>query len=85
MIRLPETNSMIVILCNSAPTDFFGIVKSLLKVLYHKPVVLKEPVHKKMETIIANFSAEKAVEEYQTMKKDTALYYVCLLYTSRCV
>ena len=76
MIRLPETNSMIVILCNSAPTDFFGIVKALLKVLYHKPVVLKEPVHKKMETIIANFSAEKAVEEYQTMKKDTAHYYI---------
>ena len=76
MIRVPETNSMVVILCNSAPTDFFGITKSLLKVLYNKPVVLKEPVHKKMETLIAKFSAEKAVAEYKIMKNDTAKYYV---------
>ena len=76
MIRLPETNSMIVILCNNAPTDFFGITKSLLKVLYNKPVVLKEPIHKKMETLIAKFSAEKAVAEYKIMKNDTAKYYV---------
>ncbi len=75
MIRLPETNSMAVILCNSAPTDFFGIIKNLLKVLYDKPIVLKEPIHKKMETIIAEFNAEKAVLEYKIMKLDTAHYY----------
>lgn len=76
MIRIPETNSMAVILCNSAPTDFFGIIKNLLKVLYNKPVELKEPVHKKMETIIANATAEKAVSEYKKMKSDTIHYYV---------
>ena len=74
-IRIPETNSMIVILCNSAPTDFFGITKSLMKVLYNKPVVLKEPVHKTMENLIAKYSAEKAVAEYKIMSKDTAKYY----------
>ena len=76
MIRIPETNSMVVILCNSAPTDFFGITKNLLKVLYNKAVVIKEPVHKKMENIIAKYGAEKAVAEYQFMKKDTAKYYI---------
>lgn len=76
MIRIPETNSMVVILCNSAPTDFFGITKNLLKVLYNKAVVIKEPVHKKMENIIAKYGAEKAVAEYQIMKKDTAKYYI---------
>jgi CubicO group peptidase (beta-lactamase class C family) len=76
MIRIPETNSMAVILCNSAPTDFFGIVKNLLKVLYNKPVILKEPIHKKMETIIAKLNAEKAVTEYKKMKIDTAHFYV---------
>ncbi len=75
MIRIPETNSMAVILCNSAPTDFFGIIKNLLKVLYNKPVALKEPIHKKMETIIADFSADKAVTEYKKMKIDTAHFY----------
>lgn len=76
LIRIPETNNMALILCNSAPTDFFGIIKNLLKVLYNKPVVLKEPVHKKMETIIANYSAEKAVTEYKIMKTDTAHFYI---------
>ena len=76
MIRIPETNSMVVILCNSAPTDFFGITKNLLKVLYNKAVVIKEPVHKKMENIIAKYGAEKAVAEYQIIKKDTAKYYI---------
>ncbi len=75
MIRIPETNSMAVILCNSAPTDFFGIIKNLLKLIYDKPVVLKEPIHKKMETIIAAFNAEKAVIEYRKMKMDTAHFY----------
>jgi CubicO group peptidase (beta-lactamase class C family) len=76
MLRIPATNSMTVILCNSAPTDFFGITKSLLKVLYNKPVVLKAPAHKKMESYIAQYSAAKAVEEYKKMKADTANYYI---------
>jgi tetratricopeptide (TPR) repeat protein len=76
MIRVPETKSMVVLLCNSAPTDYFKIVKDLLKVLYDKPVSLKEPVHKKMETTIAKENAEKAVEEYKRLKVDTANYYV---------
>ncbi|MBK6634885.1 MAG: class A beta-lactamase-related serine hydrolase [Chitinophagaceae bacterium] len=74
-IRIPETNSMAVILCNSAPTDFFGIIKNLLKVLYNKPVELKEPIHKKMETIIAASNAENAVIAYKKMKTDTAHFY----------
>ncbi len=74
-LRIPETNSMIVILCNSAPTDFFGITKNLLKVLYNKPVVIKEPVHKKMETLIAAMGANRAVTEYKIISKDTAKYY----------
>ena len=75
-LRIPETNSMIVILCNSAPTDFFGITKNLMKVLYNKPVVLKEPVHKTMENIIAKYGAEKAVTAFKIMTGDTAKYYV---------
>jgi CubicO group peptidase (beta-lactamase class C family) len=75
-IRLPATNSMAVILSNSAPTDFFTIIKSLLKVLHNKPVVLKAPAHKKMENIIASEGAAKAVAAYQQMKLDTAHYYV---------
>ncbi len=74
-IRIPETKSMAVILCNSAPTDFFGIIKNLLKVLYNKPVELKEPIHKKMETVIAESGAEKAVAAYKKMKRDTAHFY----------
>jgi CubicO group peptidase (beta-lactamase class C family) len=74
--RIPETNSMALILCNSAPTDYFGIIKSLIKVLYNKPVVLKAPVHKKMEPYIAQYGATRAVEEYKKMKSDTANYYV---------
>lgn len=66
---------MAVILCNSAPTDFFGIIKSLLKVLYNKPVVIKEPIHKRMESIIAESNAENAVKEYKKMKNDTAHFY----------
>ncbi|HEV7781070.1 MAG TPA: serine hydrolase [Chitinophagaceae bacterium] len=75
MVRIPSTNSMIVILCNSSPTDFFGICGSLAKVLYNKPVVVKEPVHKSMEKLISSKGITKALEEYQRMKKDTAHYY----------
>jgi len=76
MIRMPETNSMAVILCNSSPTDFFGIIKNLLKVLYNKPVTIKEPVHKKMETIIGKYNAETAVIAYKKMKIDTTHFYI---------
>jgi len=75
-IRIPSSNSFAVILCNSSPTDFFGIIKNLVKVLYNKPVVLKQPVHKKMETNIAAMGATKAVEEYKKMKADSAHYYI---------
>ncbi|MEP6677158.1 MAG: serine hydrolase [Ferruginibacter sp.] len=74
--RIPATNSLIVILCNSAPTDFFGITENLGKVLYNKPVHLKQPVHKAVEKLIAEQGAIKAIKEYQRMKTDTANYYV---------
>jgi CubicO group peptidase (beta-lactamase class C family) len=75
-IRIPSTNSFAVILCNSSPTDFFGIIKNLVKVMYNKVVVLKIPVHKKTETNIAQYGATKAVEEYKKMKADSANYYI---------
>lgn len=75
-IRIPSTNSMAVILCNSSPTDFFGITKNLIKTLYNKPVLIKEPVHKKMETYISQVGVIKAVEEYKKMKADSAHYYI---------
>jgi CubicO group peptidase (beta-lactamase class C family) len=76
MLRIPSTNSFTIILCNSSPTDFFGITKNLVKVLYNKPVVIKEPIHKKTETNIAQLGAVKAVEAYKIMKADTAHFYV---------
>lgn len=74
--RIPANNSVVVILCNSSPTDFFGITNNLYKVLYNKPVSLKQPVHKRMETIIERSGAAKAVDEYKKMKADTAHYYI---------
>ena len=74
--RVPSTNSLVVILCNSSPTDFFGIVGNLYKVLYNKPVTLKQPVHKKMEVLIRQMGAIKSVDEYKKMKVDTAHYYI---------
>jgi len=74
--RIPATNSLIVILCNSAPTDFFGITENLGKVLYDKPVQLKQPVHKAMEKLIAEQGAAKALEAYTRMKADTAHFYI---------
>jgi CubicO group peptidase (beta-lactamase class C family) len=74
--RVPSSNNLVVILCNSSPTDFFGIVDNLYKVLYNKPVYLKEPVHKKMETFITKIGAAKAIEEYKKMKVDSAHYYI---------
>ncbi|MFT3912374.1 MAG: beta-lactamase family protein [Ferruginibacter sp.] len=76
IVRVPSTNSMIVILCNSSPTDFFGICGNLMKVLYNIPVTMKQPVHKAMETAIAKNGAVKAVEEYKRMKADTAHFYI---------
>lgn len=75
-LRIPSTNSFVVILCNSAPTDFFGIVGNLVRVLYNKPVTLKEPLHKKMEGMITSMGATKAVAVYQQLQNDTARYYV---------
>lgn len=75
-IRIPSTNSFAIILCNSSPTDFFGIIKNLVKVMYNKPVVLKQPVHKKTETNIAALGAARAIEEYKKMKADSAHYYI---------
>lgn len=74
--RIPSINSLIVILCNSAPTDFFGITENLGKVLYDKPVHLKQPVHKVMEKLIAEQGAVKALEAYKSMKTDTAHFYI---------
>lgn len=75
-IRIPSTNSLVVFLCNSSPTHFFGIATNLIKVLYNKPVVLKQPVHKVLETRLATADAAEAVEEYKKMKKDTAHFYI---------
>jgi len=76
MLRIPSTNSFTLILCNSSPTDFFGITKNLVKALYNMPVTIKQPVHKKMETMISQIGAIKAVEEYKKIKADTAHYYI---------
>lgn len=74
--RIPSTKSLVVILCNSSPTDFFGITNNLFKVLYNKPVSLKEPAHKKMETYIKNLGAVNAMKKYKEMKRDSAHYYI---------
>ncbi len=75
-LRIPATNSFVVILCNSSPTDFFGITKNLIKVLYNKPVLLKQPVHKRVETLITKIGAVNTVAEYKKMKADSAHYYI---------
>jgi hypothetical protein len=67
---------VVIILCNSSPTDFFGITNNLYKVLYNKPVLMKQPVHKKMEVLIEKTGAKQAVTEYQKMKADSANYYI---------
>ncbi len=76
MLRIPSTNSLIVILCNCSPTDFFGITGDLTKVLYNKPVHLKQPVHKAIEKLISEKGATQAMFEYRRMKADTANYYI---------
>ncbi|MEO5890523.1 MAG: serine hydrolase [Ferruginibacter sp.] len=74
--RIPLTKSLVVILCNSSPTDFFGITNNLYKVLYDQPVVLKQPVHKQMEIYIERSGVDKALIEYKKMKIDSAHYYI---------
>jgi CubicO group peptidase (beta-lactamase class C family) len=76
MVRIPSTNSLVVFLCNSSPTQFFGISSSLIRVLYNIPVKIKEPVHKAMEPFIVTEGVSKAIIEYRRMKKDTANYYI---------
>lgn len=76
MVRIPSTNSLILILCNSSPTDFFGITGDLAKVLYDKPVQVKQPVHKVMEKLIAEKKATESITEYKKMKADSAHYYI---------
>ena len=74
--RVPSTKSLVVILCNSSPTDFFGITNSLYQVLYNRPVTIKQPVHKKMEILIGQNGVKIALAEYQKMKNDSAHYSV---------
>ncbi len=76
IVRIPSTNSLILFLCNSSPTDFFGITSNLMKVVYNKPFILKQPADKVMERVLAKDGAIKAVEEYKKMKNDTAHYYI---------
>lgn len=76
LVRIPSTNSLIVFLCNSAPTHFFGIASNIMKILYDKPVTLKQPVHKVLETMLATADGGKAIAEYNKMKKDSAHYYI---------
>lgn len=74
--RIPSSNSLVLILCNSSPTDFFGICNNLGKLLYDQTVQIKEPAHKKMETLIYQSGASKALVEYKRMKVDTAHFYI---------
>ena len=76
MLRIPSSGSFVIILCNSSPTDFFGITKNIVGILRNQPAVLKEPLHKKLEKSITGIGAAKAIGEYNILKKDTAHYYV---------
>jgi CubicO group peptidase (beta-lactamase class C family) len=76
LVRIPSSNSLVVFLCNSSPTHFFGIATNLMKVLYNKPVLIKQPVHKVLETMLAKTDGATALVEYARMKKDTAGYYI---------
>lgn len=76
LVRIPSTNSLVVILCNSSPTDFFGITRNLVSLLYNKPVKIKKPLHKTVESVIAGKGATAAVQAYSKLKSDTANYYI---------
>lgn len=75
LLRIPSTNSMLVILCNSSPTDFFGIVGNLVRVLENKPYKLKQPVQKVIENELRTKGAASAVEKFKKIHTDTANYY----------
>lgn len=76
LVRIPSTNSLVVFLCNSSTTDFFGIAGNLMKVSNNKPVILKQPVHKAIETVLVQKGAVQAVGEYKKLKTDTAHFYI---------
>lgn len=76
MVRIPSSNSLVVFLCNSSPTHFFGIAGNLIKVLYNKPVSLKKPAHKAMATLLTKDNANNALIAYKKMKADTVGYYI---------
>lgn len=76
LLRIPSTNSMVVLLCNSSPTDFFGITKNLITLLYNKRVKIKRPIHKVVESTIGTKGAIAAIEEYKKLKTDTSDYYI---------
>jgi len=76
LLRIPSANSLVVILCNSSPTDFFGITRNLVKLLYRKEVKLKQPVHKLVEREIGAKGAAAAVARYKEVARDTSHYYV---------
>lgn len=75
-IRIPGTNSLVVFLCNSSPTHFFGIAGNLIKVLHNKPVELKQPVHKALEPLLVKADGKAAVVAYHKMKSDSLHYYI---------
>jgi CubicO group peptidase (beta-lactamase class C family) len=74
LVRIPATNSMVVILCNSSPTEYNGICNNLIKILFNKPASVKEPLHKKMATIISSAGIDSAILFYDKYKNDTAHY-----------
>lgn len=76
LVRIPSANSLVVILCNASPTDFFGITRNLVSLLNNKPVRIKKPMHKTVESVIAGKGATAAVDTYKKLKGDTANYYI---------
>ena len=76
LVRVPETNSLLVFLCNSSPTDFFGIASNLLRILHNKPVIQKRPLHKVLASSIPRRGIEGAILEFDRLKADTAHYYI---------
>lgn len=75
-LRIPSSNSMVVILCNSSPTDFFGITRNLVSLLHNRPVKIKKPLHKTVESEIGKKNATAAAETYRRLKADTANYSI---------
>lgn len=73
--RVPSNNSVVVILCNSAPTDFFGITNNLYKILYNISVHLKQPLHRKIETLMGTVGVQEAMKEFKKLMSDTSRYY----------